>query len=71
MFVGRPAAGRGMGRVGEYVNRPWKEDDWIYLARQKAAGGSIIPGVSNTTAAVAGGGLALAAAAALAWYLMK
>lgn len=72
MFVGKVGRARGMGRMGEYVSRPWKEDDWIYLARQKAATSSIIPGISNTTAAVAGGGLlAAAAAAAAAYFLMK
>ena len=71
MFVGKVGRARGMGRMGEYVSRPWKEDDWIYLARQKAAAAQVIPGVSNTTTAVAAGGLGLAAAAALAYYLMK
>lgn len=71
MFVGKTAGRGGVGRMGEYVSRPWYVDDWLWQSRQKTSASSIIPGVSNTTAAVAGGGLALAAAAALAYYLMK
>lgn len=60
MFVGK--AGRGMGRMGEYVSRPWFVDDWLYKSRQQvAATSTIIPGVSNTTAAVAGAGTIAAA----------
>ena len=60
--------GRGMGRLGEFVNQPWKNENWLQYS---PPGASIIPGVSNTTAAV--GGTAAAAIAALAawWFLKK
>lgn len=54
----------GVGRLADYQSRAWKLDDWLYLARQKAAGATIIPGVSNTTAAAVGGGSLLALGAA-------
>lgn len=63
---------KGMGRVrgvrglGDFVTRSWKEENWWTPPT------SLIPGVSNTTAAAAGAGIGLAAAAALAaWYFMK
>lgn len=58
---------RGLKGLGDFNTYTWKEENWM----QAPAGGapsSIIPGVSNTTAAVAGGGLGLAALAAAAWW---
>ena len=63
MFVG------SLARVGEYQGRPWKMDDWLYASRQKVAAAQIIPGVSNTTTAVAAGGT-MAAGVGL-WALGK
>ena len=70
---------RGMRGVGDYIQRSpmFKIDDWygqpigggLQTARMAPAA-SVIPGVSNTTAAAVGIG-GLAAAAALAWYLLK
>lgn len=62
MFVGKTGLARGMGRVGEYVSRPWYVDDWLWQSRQKAAASTVIPGVSNATAAVAAGGTLAAGA---------
>ena len=64
-----------LGRIGEYdVRSPmFKLDNWLVAGgtgAAPAAATSVIPGVSNTTAAVVGIG-GLAAAAALAWYLLK
>ena len=67
---------RGMGRVrgmrglGEFVNEPRKLEYWLPSV-PAAAGASVIPGVSNSTAAVAAGGLGLLAAAAAAYYFLK
>jgi hypothetical protein len=64
-----------MGRMGDFVNRSpdYKIDNWIGQVPGGAmapVAPSVIPGVSNTTAAAVGIG-GLAAAAALAYYLMK
>jgi hypothetical protein len=65
-----------MGRMGDFVNRSpdYKIDNWIGQTQggtmAPVAASSVIPGVSNTTAAAVGIG-GLAAAAALAYYLMK
>lgn len=56
---------RGMRGLGDFIQQGWKEENW--LQRPAGAAASIIPGVSNTTAAV-GGGLGLAALAAAAWW---
>jgi hypothetical protein len=58
MFT-RGLAVRGVGRLGEFVDRNWKEENW--LTRPGGAAPSIIPGVSNTTAAAAAGTTAAAA----------
>jgi hypothetical protein len=70
MFT-RGLRGRGMGRLGEFINEPRKVEYWLPNTFGPQA--SIIPGVSNTTAAVAAGGTAAAAIAALAawWFLKK
>lgn len=60
--------GRGMAGLGEFVNTPRKVEYW--LPQVGGASASVIPGVSNTTAAVTGG-LGLAAAAALAWWFLR
>ncbi len=60
-----------LGRIGEYdVRSPmYKLDNWLVAGggmQAAAPVASVIPGVSNTTAAVVGAG-GLAAAAALAY----
>lgn len=61
--------GRGVGRLGEFVDRGWKNENWL---NYQPASASLIPGVSNATAAAAGGGiLAALAAAYAAWKLFK
>jgi len=61
--------GRGIGRLGEFVNQPWKNENWLQYSPPSA---SIIPGISNTTAAAAGGGIIAALAAAwAAWKFLK
>lgn len=61
--------GRGLGRLGEFVNQERKVEYW--LPNTFGANASVIPGVSNATAAVAGGGIAAAVAALAAWYFLK
>lgn len=56
---------RGLKGLGDFNTYSWKEENWW---KPGAAPASIIPGVSNTTAAVTGGGLGLAALAAAAWW---
>lgn len=72
MFVRGTLARAGMGRVGEYVKRGWKEDDWLYGAMHAgSASASLIPGVSNATAGAVAGGVGLLAAAVAAYFMMK
>ena len=66
MFT-RGLAGRGVGRLGDFVNVPRKSETWLNY--QPAGAATIIPGVADTTtAAVAGGTVA---AAAGVWALGK
>ena len=60
MFT-RGLAGRGvgrLGRLGEFVDRNWKEENWL---NYQPAGTSLIPGISNTTTVAAAGGTVAAA----------
>ena len=68
MFT-RGLAGRGgVGRLGEFVNQNWKAENWLKYSSPSA---SLIPGISNQTAAVGGGIAAALAAAAAAWFFLK
>jgi len=60
----------GVGRLGEFVNRDYKNENW--LPNTFGSHASLIPGVSNASAAAAGGGIIAALAAAwAAWKLLK
>lgn len=62
--------GRGMAGLGEFVNTPRKVEYW--LPQVGGGSASVIPGVSNTTAAVAAGGtLAAAGGVYLLGKMMK
>ena len=60
---------RGMGTLGEFVNEPRKVEYW--LPNTFGPNATLIPGVSNTTAAAVGGVGAAALAALAAWWFLK
>lgn len=74
MFLAKTGRIGRLGRMGDFIARDpdYKIDNWIgqVPGGGVAAAPSVIPNVSNTTAAAVGIG-GLAAAAALAYYLMK
>lgn len=69
MFTRGLSGGRGMGRLGEFVNAQRKVEMW--LPNTFGPNASVIPGVSDTTAVAVGGTAAAALAALAAWWFLK